>query len=142
MRQLLVLAIAIVCVAACGKDKIATKPSLKIKSISSDVIPANFPLQVGMEFTDKEGDLLNLFLQKIRINKKVVPTLRDTLSITVPEFTTAQRGEIDLRLDYQNYLVSALNPTEDDTLIIRFVLRDKAGNVSDTVSAGTIVVQR
>ncbi len=138
---------------ACGKDKFATKPSLKIKSVNGNFVPAGATLSVDMEYTDKEGDVSNtLFVQKIRLNQKVVPTIRDTFSLTVPEFPSKNKGEILVALEYNNYLVSAINPPktgtppneryEDDTLIIRFALRDLAGNVSDTVSTGTIIVSR
>jgi len=147
MRQILVLFLMIVFFASCDKDKIATKPSLKLISVSGDIVPVGGNLSVEMDFTDKESDLYDLFVQKIRTNVKTTPTIRDTFALQVPEYTTNPRGSIETILKYQDHLISAVNPgtppnTQDDTLIIRFVLRDRAGNTSDTVSAGTIIVLR
>lgn len=149
MRQYLFLAFAFLVVCSCGKDKLDTKPSIKIKSVSSEFVPNGFGLSVEMEFADKEGDISNtLFVQKIRTNIKPAATIRDTFSLIVPEFTVTQRGKIKVNLTYQNHLISAITPPgtppnfDDDTLILRFVLRDLAGNVSDTANAGTIIVER
>ncbi len=153
MRRSVLFFLFVAGIVACNKDKFATKPSLKIKSVNGNFVPAGAVLSVDMEFTDKEGDVSNtLFVQKIRLNQKVVPTIRDTFSLIVPEFPSKNKGEILVDLEYNNYLVSAINPPktgtppneryEDDTLIIRFALRDLAGNVSDTVSTGTIIVSR
>ena len=59
-------------------------------------------------------------------------------------------GDIYVDLTYQNHLISATNPPtsgtpprrQPDTLIFKFVLRDKAKNVSDTVVSSPIVVLR
>jgi hypothetical protein len=152
MRRYLLIATALILVVACGKDKLATKPSIKLKSTSGSFIPNGGGLTAELEFADKEGDISNtLFIQKIRTNKKVVPTIRDTFSLEVAEFNRTSRGNLRINLSYQNHLVSAINPPnlggnppvyEDDSLIIRFVLRDLGGNVSDTVSTSAIVVSR
>jgi len=152
MRRYLLIATALILVVACGKDKLATKPSIKLKSTSGSFIPSGGGFSAELEFADKEGDISNtLFIQKIRTNKKVVPTIRDTFSLEVAEFNRTSRGNLRINLSYQNHLVSAINPPnlggnppvyEDDSLIIRFVLRDLGGNVSDTVSTSAIVVSR
>ena len=147
MRQYLVILFSLVFIVSCGKDKIETTPSIKITSVSGDIVPVGGMLSVRMDFTDKESDLFDLFVQKIRTNIKPTATIRDTFALFVPEFTTNPRGNIEALLKYQDHLISAINPgsppnTEDDTLIIRFVLRDRAGHASDTVSAGTIIVLR
>lgn len=153
MRLPSILLVASLFILSCNKDKVATKPSIKITSINGNVIPFNGVLVVEMDFTDKEGDISNtMFVQKIRKNIRPTATIRDTFSLAIPVFPKKSFGEIALNLEYNNYLVSAINPPrvgtppnerfEDDTLEIRFALRDLAGNVSDTVSAGTIVVLR
>ena len=153
MRFLGVLLISGIALLSCNKDKAATKPSIKITSLNGNFIPFGGTLVVEMDFTDKEGDISNtIFVQKIRKNIRTTATIRDTFSLAVPSFPSKSSGEIQLALDYNNYLVSAINPpkvgtppnqrNEDDTLEIRFVLRDLAGNVSDTASAGTVIVSR
>ena len=151
MRSLLYV-LALSTVIACNKDKLETTPSLKFKSVNATTIPVGGNLIVQLEFADKEGDVSDtVFVKKIRINKIVVPTIRDSFELEVPEFPNRSRGVIELNLKYQNHLLSAINPPSsggsppnlhDDTLIFKFVLRDKAKHLSDTVTTGPIVIVR
>lgn len=149
--RILAAVLLVVLVAACSKDKAETRPSLKLKSMNGDIVPAGAQLLIEFDFTDKEGDVNNaLFVQKIRTNKQTTATIRDTFSLPVPEFPKNTSGIIQATLDYSAHLVSAINPPKDpvtnknqnDTLLLRFVLRDRAGNVSDTVATGPVVVLR
>jgi hypothetical protein len=154
MKNVVLAAVSIVVLAvACSKDKFETKPTLKIKSINGNLIPPgqNSGLVVTFEFTDKEGDVDDtLYVKKIRINQRQVATIRDSFKLKVPDFPHNTSGEIKLYMDYQNYLLSAINPptsgnppvAEPDTLMIKFALKDKANNISDTVQTGPIVVIR
>jgi hypothetical protein len=151
MTRILVVILCVAVVVACSKDKAETRPTLKLRSIGGNVVPAGSVLLVELDFTDKEGDVNNsLFVQKIRTNKQTTATIRDTFSLPVPEFPKNTKGIIQAQLDYSSHLTSAINPPKDpitnknqhDTLLLRFVLRDRAGNVSDTVAAGPIVVLR
>jgi hypothetical protein len=152
MRSLLYLMVLLTFSIACNKDKLETKPSLKFKSINSSTIPVGGNLIVQFDFADKEGDISDtMFVRKIRTNRIVVPTIRDSFVLQVPEFPDRSRGVIELILRYQNHLVSAINPPsdggnppnlQDDTLIFKFVLRDKAKHTSDTVTTEPIIVVR
>lgn len=147
------LIILFVVAIACNKDKFQTKPTLTIKSITGDYIPLNASLGITLECTDKEGDVQDsLFIVKRRLNKNVRPTVRDTLSFKFPVFPSTQRTEIALTLEYQNHIISASNPPfipgsnppqrELDTLVFKIAVKDKAGNVSDTVTSQQIQVYR
>lgn len=136
----------------CGKDKFQTKPTISIKSLSADFIPLNGSLVVTLECTDKEGDVQDsVILIKRRLNKRVVATIRDTLRYKFPVFPSTPRTEILLTLDYQSIL-SAQNPPfipgsnpaqrELDTLQLKFAVKDKAGNVSDTITSEQVRVFR
>ena len=138
-------------ISACNKDKFQTRPSLKLKSLSGNLVPINGGLVVELEFTDKEGDVNDtLYVRKIRVNQKQVPTIRDSFKLKVPDFPKNMKGVIRLQMDYQNYMISAQSPpiccnppqAEPDTLILKFALKDKANNISDTVTTGKIVVIR
>lgn len=152
MRALFYVTALVTLVIACNKDKLETKPSLKLKSVSSSTIPVQGNLIVQLDFADKEGDISDtIFVKKIRINKIVVPTIRDSFELQVPAFPDRSRGVIELQLKYQNHLISAINPPSnggtppdlhDDTLIFKFALRDKAKNISDTVTTDPIVIVR
>jgi hypothetical protein len=154
MRYITICA-GILLVLACGKDKPATKPSIKIKSISGDIVPVSGNLRITLEFNDKEGDVNDsLFVKKIRLN--TIPpisgiTIRDSFWIQIPDFPAKSTGEILLDLEYQNYLISAAQAPNDptdptkkisDTLIFRFALQDRGGNTSDTINTDKIVIMR
>ena len=151
MRRILFLGFLIL-LAACSKDKVATKPSIKITRLSTGMVANGSDLTVELAFTDKEGDISNsIFIQKIRTNKRVVPTIRDSFSLPVADYPGQSIGSLLLHLNYQNHLISAVNPPslsttpptyENDSLVFKFVLRDNGGHTSDTVSTGTVVINR
>jgi hypothetical protein len=144
------LIISILVIYSCNKDSVNTRPSLTLKSFTPEKVPINGNAEVKFTFGDKEADLDTLVIYKVRINKRTTATTRDSLKFGVPEFDKSVNGELNLALTYQNHLISATNPPssgtppvkEPDTLIFRFVLRDKAKNVSDTVVSSPIVITR
>lgn len=151
MRSLIYVLALSTLIVACKKDKFQTKPSLKLKSISSNVIPVQGNLNVQFEFTDKEGDISDtIFVKKIRTNRVAVKTNLDSFALTIPVIPNHNKGIIELNLTYHFHLVSAESPPsrgnppnpEDDTLILKFALRDKAKNVSDTVTTEPIIIIR
>ncbi|HYF33591.1 MAG TPA: hypothetical protein VD993_20845 [Chitinophagaceae bacterium] len=152
MRRILVTMFIIATIAvACDKNKFQTKPTLTLKAMNGDIIPAGASLILDFEFTDKEGDVSDsIFVFKTRINKVKTATVRDNFALPVPEFPKNTKGEVQVTLDHSFYLVSAIQPPKDqatgkfhdDTLMLRFVLRDRAGNASDTTSVGPIIVLR
>ena len=150
--SLVLLALVSVIIFACNKDKFQTKPTISMRSMGSDFVPLNGELRFTLDVTDKEGDVQDsVIIIKRRLNKRVVPTLRDTLRYTFPEFPKTQRTQVQVTLDYQTIL-SAINPPtipgsnppqrEPDTLVLRLAVRDKGGNTSDTLETPTIYVYR
>ncbi|HKH61659.1 MAG TPA: hypothetical protein VKA49_12550 [Flavitalea sp.] len=151
MRSLLYVSALLALAIACTKDKLETTPSLKFKSVNATTIPVGGTLIVQLDFADKQGDISDtIFVRKVRINRIVVPTIRDSFALQVPDFPDRSRGVIELQLKYQNHLLSAINPPshgnppnlDDDTLIFKFVLQDKAKHTSDTVTTEPIVIVR
>jgi hypothetical protein len=147
----LAFSLALIVFVACSKDKFETRPSLEIKSISPNPMPKNsVPLEIELEYTDKEGDLgidSAIYVRKIRINQdKVGKTLRDSFWLKLPDDVPKKtKGTIKLTLDFESYAKSADdpgNPPAPDSLIFRFALRDKAMNVSDTVESGLVIIER
>ena len=151
-RILFILSIVLIVAIACNKDKFQTKPTLEIKSFNTTTVPFNGNFVVNLKAFDKEGDVQDsLIIIRTRINKRVVPTLRDTIRYQFPIFPNNSTIEIQASIEYQNFL-SAQNPPfipgssppkrEDDTLLVRFAVRDKAGNTSDTTQPQQIIVIR
>jgi hypothetical protein len=144
--------IGLVILIACSKDNIETKPALTIKSISPTQVPGNTDLQINLTFTDKQGDIDTLYLKKIRTNLDVRPTTNaDTIDYQIPEFPEKSKGEIRILLRYNEALVAAITPPdqvgapngkEPDTLVFKFIVMDKAKNISDTVTSEPVVVER
>ena len=136
---------------ACDKDTFNTKPSLTLRSVNTTVVPVGGTLTFNFEVTDKEGDITDtLFVKKVRLNSRVVPTIRDSFYLTLPDVKKIPKAYVQVDLDYNGYLISAINPPnsgnppkrENDTLQFKFVLRDKAKNASDTFTSETIVITR
>jgi len=146
------LSIIIIIAVSCNKDKFLTKPTIKIKSLNTEYVPLNGNLIITLECTDKEGDVQDsVIIIKRRLNRRVVPTLRDTLRYKFPDFPNTPRTEVIATLDYQTIL-SAINPPiipgsnppqkELDTLILKLAVRDRAGHISDTITSNQIIVFR
>ena len=146
------LSIFIIIAVACNKDKFQTKPTIKIKSLNTEYVPLNGKLIIKLECTDKEGDVQDsVIIIKRRLNRRVVPTLRDTIRYKFPDFPNTPRTEVIATLDYQTIL-SAQNPPnipgsnppqkELDTLILKMAVRDRAGHISDTITSNQIIVFR
>jgi len=151
-NNILFFFLAAIVLLACGKDKFTTKPQLKIKSVSTDLVPINGSATFTIEFTDKEGDVKDtLFIRKVRLNKRVVSTIRDSFYFVIPGYPDTKKGDFIVELNYTALQSAILPPTipgsnppqkEPDTLLVKFVAVDRAGNKSDTATSGRIIVIR
>lgn len=150
MKAILVMLSVSLVFFACSKDKVETKPHLSLKSANPKVVPLNGDMIVNMDFTDQEGDLDGVYMWKVRTNKIKLTTVRDSVFLAIPEFPKNNTGLLELLLEYQRHLVSAnaprrdpiTNKLESDSLNMKFVLKDKEGNASDTVFLNNVVVLR
>jgi hypothetical protein len=151
MRYITICA-GILLVLACGKDKLETKPSIKIKSMSGNIVPVNGSLEIVLEFNDKEGDVDDsLFVRRLRLNTLGAirgERLIDSFYLMVPAFNKKSTGEIILNLKYNFHLKDAIEAPKvngvevADSIMFRFALQDKGGNTSDTLNTEQIVVER
>lgn len=134
---------------ACSKGKFETKPRLEIKSVSSDIVPLRSGLEVVLEFFDKEGDVDSaITIIRNRINRRrAAQTLRDSINYRIPEFPNKSNGEIILSFSYEQ--LKSANPApslggglyESDSLLYKFILKDRAKNISDTVSKLIVILR-
>ncbi len=127
---------------ACGKDKYETKPLLEIKDYSSKEIFLGSTLTIRINYFDKEGDLSQAPVIGIlkRLNIFPLPPTQDkvdTIKTNLPEFPKNDNGEISFSLPYDFLKESTV---ENDTIMFRFAVTDKAGNTSDTVETTPIVI--
>ena len=134
---------------SCGKDKFQTIPHLKYKSKNTDVVPLNGNLRVTLIYTDKEGDVSDsLIIVRNRLNTRSQVILPPS-PYKIPSFPDATKGEFEVNFRYNFDLIVGLPPIritgsnpiqyEPDTMTLKFVARDKAGNKSDTASTVVIV---
>ena len=152
MKKLFVFFSLSALVLSCDKDKFETKPTLDIVDVNGNYIPRNATLQITLEFTDKEGDVDDsLYVIRQRLNKKSPITAAASM-YAVPPFPNQSKGEIEVNLAYTNGITFGISPIripgsnpekfEPDTMKFRFVLKDKAGNFSDTVTTDEIYIER
>ncbi len=145
-------AIIALAVIACGKDKFETVPKLRLKSVSPDIVQVNGTLRVNVEYTDQEGDVSDsLFIVRQRLNKKG-PVTMPVSPYDIPGFPTKSKGEFEITLEYQRHLIVGLSPiripgsnppkNEIDTLMLKIVAKDNAGNKSDTLVVDNVYVIR
>lgn len=143
---LLLIPVTILIAQGCGKDKLRTKPSIKVKSVTPRDLSENDPNQcvVIFDFADKEGDIGGtLWLGKTRLNQQQTSIIEASdstrFAVPVPEVRRTD-GQIEIRM-VPATLRMVETPSQPDTIALRFALRDEAGNTSDTVSAGTIILR-
>ncbi len=122
----------------CNKDKFTTKPSLKFKSVNTTVLNQGQSLIFDLSFTDAEGDLTDtIFITKFEPN---CAASGFDAAYPIPAFPTGknQKGDAIVTFDYNG--VSPKCFPRNDTAVFKFVLKDKAQNVSDTVVSPNIVI--
>jgi hypothetical protein len=131
-----------VLVIACGKDKFETKPKLEVKDYSTKELFQGMDLRIRLNYFDKEGDLdgAPVFGEIVRLNLFPLGPNQDkvdTFITTLPEFPEKDNGEISFQLPY-SYLKEST--VENDTLVFRFAVTDKAGNKSDTITTDKVII--
>lgn len=154
------LILCVISVASCRKDKFSSAPTLKLKSVSTEYVPLALDgqpapfVQFVLEFTDAEGDLATMpvAIQKISSSfpcpdGSVNPNVLDSTNYKIDSLLPAMKdlkGEIVITLDRASDL-NAIACNDNDTLenaTFKFWLTDQAGNVSDTVTAPIIKIQK
>lgn len=138
---------------ACDKSKLDTRPSISIKSQSRVVPPINEAIfSITLEYADKEGDLSGIrddssiyyqgFLQNVRQvvgNPNYLPVF-----VSFPEFPEKSRGEFVIEMLRSSFYREIQNNQggndSNDTLIFKIAIKDRAGNVSDTVTSEPIIL--
>jgi hypothetical protein len=144
--------LCLIVIAACSKDKFQDAPNVTITSINPTQVPLQSPMSIEMEFTDKQGDPDSVFLFKSRINSVQRPVLPNAnLAYKLPDFPEKTKGTLKITLRYNEDLVSATkapdqigapNDKEPDTIVYRIVVKDRSGNVGDTVTTDPLVIER
>lgn len=134
---------AVMMMIACSKDNITTKPQLRIKSVSTDLVPLNGSLQFIFEFSDKEGDLSNpLGIEKIS-STCIDASYIDTVKFLFPDIPGTKNTDGVLEVNLNNINLLPIRCNGQDTVelaVFKFWVKDDAGNVSDTVTTDPITI--
>ena len=130
-------------IAACSKDKYTTKPILDLKSVNGSEFPNQSLLSFKFIVTDKEGDIQDtMWIQKISYACSDIGNF--LAPFKVPDFTSSKNLKVELDVNYLYGISTGQYPPvygcvqRDDSCYFKFWLKDKAGNVSDTVTSPTI----
>jgi len=152
MKNNFVLSFILIAFFGCNKDKFQTIPQIRIKSLNGNVFPLNTDLRVTLEITDKEGDVDDsLYVSRQRLNVRA-PLNLPAARYKIPEYPNKSTAEFVLTVPYGLGLTVGYLPIripgssparfEPDTMRLKFLVKDKAGNKSDSVSSETIYIIR
>jgi hypothetical protein len=145
MKHLFVILLSCILLISCNKDKFNTKPTLKLKSVNDNTISRNEDLIMNLTVTDAEGDLTD----SITVIKKVRNCSQGSRidKYKLPVFPITKNLNVDIAVGF-SYSIAGTYPglsgplcvNRNDSLKYQFVIKDAAGNLSDTVSTNEIVV--
>jgi hypothetical protein len=134
----------------CSKDKFTTKPQVTFKKANANVFGTLQTMQFIIGFTDAEGDFTSpgkVFIQRINPTCAADSNFKDSLPL--PDFPSSSNFEGDIKMTYSfggnNGQAPIMTAPPGDcgdtsTCYFRFAVMDKAGNRSDTVNSGTIIL--
>lgn len=128
---------------ACEKDSSGPKIEFKLKSLNATTFNAGETVKFLFEFTAKTTEKDTMFMaRKFYTCSFLSP---DTLIQTFPEFDNVSKGEIEFSFVYgsggfYNGCVSGTGVTKTDSLNYKFWIKDKDGNVSDTITSPKIIL--
>lgn len=143
--KILIVTFIISGIVSCTKNQYTTAPQLIFKSVSTNELFRGQSIIFTLEYTDKEGDIQDtIFIQKVTSNCIDSDSKENYL---VPEFPQVpnSKGEIQVRYSYGSNLEffnikEPACPGLNDTCVYKFILKDRAGNVSDTATSSQIVL--
>ena len=152
--KLLLLFVTTTLLAGCGKEKYQTKPQIKIKSVKVGNITDGLGntgkvIEFDLTVTDKEGDVQDtITIDKIDASSPACPgntLLGDKYKI--PDFPSSPNQQVTIKVKYANINIEGYGllggsacPPATDVSRFRFVVKDKAGNRSDSVTTEPVAL--
>lgn len=126
----------------CTKDKFKTIPDLKFSSVNTTELRTGQILRFTLAFTDAEGDISDsIFVEKVVSD---CPASSFAQWYPLPSFptTTNQKGDLIVTFGYNADPYPSISPQcgRTETAVFKFALRDKAKNISDTISSPPISI--
>lgn len=151
--KLLLLLVSSVIFWACKKDKYATKPKIEMKSVDvREVTTSNGNctlIDIDFNVLDKEGDVTDsIFIQKkdAAIAFPCPGNTFDNLNYAIPSYPSGTQKVRFLvkfstkQVDGYAGISGPFCSPRKDTSVFKFWVKDKAGNISDTVTTNPVVI--
>jgi hypothetical protein len=153
--KLLFLFLTVAVFGGCKKDKFETKPKLKLKKAESYLVTTTngtgSVVDIEFEVTDKEGDVQDsIYMQKIdaALNPCPANSILTNLDYKIPDFPKSANQAVTFRVRFSTLNLDgyaliggpSCSPRKD-TSRFTFVVKDKAGNKSDTLKTDPIAIK-
>ena len=147
MRLIFAILFLLVFTVSCTKNTFTTKPQLKIKSVNATEVSGDETLEFVIRLTDKEGDFSSFFGYAGTTTNCPASDFADSSLLTIPDdFINSKNKDGDVVIDltrslrHSNFCQGPGGTYETDTTVYSFWTKDRAGNVSDTVRSGPIII--
>jgi len=144
MRNTIIIAIVSLFFLGCKKDTYSTIPTLTYKSVNTTKLYRDQIIEFNLDFTDSEGDVIDtMYVQKVSLNCAASNFFDRS---PIPRFPTTKNLSGEILVSYSNginnpgYFTIASRCNYNDTCYFRFMLKDQAGNKSDTAKSEVIVI--
>ncbi|WP_301921677.1 hypothetical protein [Ferruginibacter sp.] len=145
MRNTILIALVCFIFLGCKKDSFSSTPSLIYKSVNTKVLFSGQVIKFTLSFTDKEGNLDSIFIQKINPScSQSNTTERFYLGDAIVKLNS-KSDDLLVSFGYRvDGYPSIGEPKCDfnDTCYYRFSITDKNKHHSDTVRSETIVIMK
>ena len=147
MKKILVLAVVVVGLFACNKDKFKTEPQVEIKSLAPSEVRKGDIITFRAVVTDKEGDLQDsvLLVRKRFAGNTVLTT--DTLRYNISSFSFPDKSIIEVTALFSygelrdGYIFGNLE-NQDREFAVGIIVRDKAGHRSEYQESERILLKQ
>lgn len=132
--------------AGCKKDPTGPQIGLSLKEVNGTSFKPGDRIKFTFEFTPKTTDSDTLFISRKFYTCPFITT--DTSKFTFPEWDNNTKGELIYEFQYGTggFFNGCINNitglTRTDSLHYAFWVKDKDGNVSDTVRSPKIILNR
>ena len=145
MRYTLLMAIVILGLASCKKDKFTTAPQISYKSLKPNVVQGNIPLTgqylpvLTFSVTDAEGDLgfkdgsdsAYIYIKNLLSNTRDSFKFPDLSGVRTKNF----KFDVDVTINTANLIKGGARPRpKTDTLYFEVYIKDIARNKSNTIT--------
>ena len=147
MKRFLIICVLATAILACNKDKFKTQPQVEIKSLAPSEVVKGQLFTFTATVRDKEGDVHDsVLLVRKRLTGNILLSV-DTIRYSIKDFGFSDNSTIDISAlfsygELRDGTIFENLESQDRNLSIGIIVRDNAGNKSDYVESGQIVLKK